>query len=362
MDFVADVPIPDRIREPLRDVLRGAGRAFPQDLTDAETHALIAHGVAPLLYAATGAPSLRAEAIRAAALEALRTAEVREVLAAFAERGVETLILKGTALAHQVYASPELRPRSDTDLLIRPSDLPVVREVLSGLGFAERPSSGDEHALRQTAFERNAAHSWDVHWSIINTPVFQALPGFDELETRAVSLPTLTARARGLGRVDALLLACAHRVAHHHDSDRLIWLVDIALLRDRMTRDEHGRFWRLAAETGIVAVCARSIALADEWNGREPHDGPEQWLTADELARPEASRVFLDRHITHGGILFATMRALPWRARLTRLWQLAFPPAEFMRSSFGARSAMALPWLYVYRGARGVARLFRRIR
>jgi len=31
-----------------------------------------------------------------------------------------------------------------------------------------------------------------------------------------------------------------------------------------------------------------------------------------------------------------------------------------MHESFGTRSRLALPWLYAFRAARGVARLFRR--
>jgi hypothetical protein len=58
--------------------------------------------------------------------------------------------------------------------------------------------------------------------------------------------------------------------------------------------------------------------------------------------------------------MLADFRALPWRARMQRAWQLTFPPAAFLHESFGTRSRLALPWLYVRRGVRGVARLFRK--
>ena len=59
---------------------------------------------------------------------------------------------------------------------------------------------------------------------------------------------------------------------------------------------------------------------------------------------------------------FADFAALPgWRARLRRLRQLAFPPPAFVLQQFGARTRLALPWLYAWRGARGIARLFRRV-
>jgi hypothetical protein len=190
--------------------------------------------------------------------------------------------------------------------------------------------------------------------------VFASALLFDDLRGRAIPLPRLGPHARGLSHTDALLLACIHRVAHHHDTERLIWLVDIALLRDRMSPEEHQRFWRQAYDASVVAVCTRSIALADEWMSRAPHDRAEDWLSAEELARDEPSRAYLDRDLTYGGEMLADFRALSWRERAQRAWQLAFPPAAFVQQSFGSRSRLALPLLYVWRGARGVVRLFRR--
>lgn len=360
MDFVAELPVPPRLREPLAAVLRGEASAWPDALTVSltveEVRAIVAHGVGPFVYANVRLPQLRNAAIHAAAYEPLRASDLAEVLDALAARGVEALIVKGTALAYDVYPAPELRPRSDTDLLIAHDDLAALRAVMKALGFEEHPSSGDEHGLRQAVFTRAPGMVYDVHWSATNVPVFDAVLRFDELRTRALALPRLGPRARALSHVDALLLACIHRVAHHHDSDRLIWLVDIDLLRERMSPEEHGRFWRLAAEGRVVGVCARSIAVADTWLSRTPHDGANDWLSDEERTQREPSRVFLDREITRGGVMASSIRALPWRSRIERLWQLAFPPREFMRKSFGSSH----PLMYLYRGVRGVARLFRK--
>ena len=360
VDFVAELPIPERIRDPLRAALRGEGSDWPEPLTAGELRTLTEHGVGPLVYAAAHLPQLRGDAIRAAAIESARAADLRGVLEALAARGVEALLMKGSALAYQLYAAPELRPRGDTDLLIAADAVATVRAVMQELGFAGQVTSGDEHGVRQTLFTRPPGMVYDVHWAATNLPLFDALLRYAQLRRDAVAVPALGPHALALAPVDALLLACIHRVAHHHDSDRLIWLADIALLRDRMSPEEHRRFWHLAADARVVAICSRSIEVADFWMSRAPHDRAADWLDADELHRAESSAALLDRDITHGRLLAANFRALPWRARLTRLRQLAFPPREFMRQSFGATSALALPWWYAYRGARGVLRLFRR--
>lgn len=361
MDPFATLPIPARLREPLRAALRGEQAEWPA-LSAEDVRLLVDHGVAPLVYATQPLPELRGAAIHAAAVEPLRANDLRDVLTALAARDIEVILTKGTALAYDVYAAPELRPRGDVDLLVSRDRAEAAMDAFRALGFHAQPTSGDEHGVRQRTLSRTDAHGirhdYDLHWDIANTPLFASALQFDSIAT--IPLPRLGPHAQGLAPVDALLYACIHRVAHHHDNERLIWLVDIALLRDRMSDDEHRRFWRQAADARVVGVCRRSIELADEWLSRSPMHLAEDYLSREELTRDEASQAFLDRDMTYGGVMLANLRALPWRARAQRMWQLAFPPAAFMRESFGTHHRLLLPWLYVRRGVRGVARLFRR--
>ncbi|HEV2721871.1 MAG TPA: hypothetical protein VG323_17760, partial [Thermoanaerobaculia bacterium] len=79
-------------------------------------------------------------------------------------------------------------------------------------------------------------------------------------------------------------------------------------------------------------------------------------------ARREPTRSYLDGRQRRLSVLRAELGALRgWRTRARRLRQLAFPPASYMRAHFGARSRLALPWLYAFRAAKGVAGLFRRV-
>jgi len=375
-DFINVIPIPDALVAPLRSLLRGEESVWPEGEHD-EARFLTAvgeHSVAPLLHSRMSLArhwpdrvraALRIEAVRAAVVEPFRLADLHALIEAFAANGIDVLIVKGSALAYSLYPSPELRPRGDTDLFIDDAQRQAALDLLNELGYAEQITSGDELAMRQVTFLRADArgfeHAYDVHWAIANTPVFAEVLRFEELRERAVPLPRVSPAARTISDVDALLYACIHRVAHHHDSDRLIWLADIALLRARMSPDEHSRFWRLAAERRVVGVCIRSLERAAEWFGG-PGVAPGDYLDAATLAQPERTRKFLNRRRRLAAVLAADLAALGgWRARAQRLRQLAFPSAAFMRAQFGTRSPIALPWLYAYRMARGVARLFRRL-
>jgi hypothetical protein len=370
---MADVPdavrVPLLLRAPLRALLRGERADWPADATDSDAMQLLEsieqNGLAPIVYARSPdwpiRSSLREIAIRAAAGETSRLTDVRAVLAAFETNGIRVLIIKGTGLAYDIYPSPELRPRGDTDLLIAESDLDSVRTILPARGYTSPLTSGDTLAVRQQSFTRGG-HVYDVHWDVTNSPIVRDALPFEELLHRAIAIPRIAPNALAPSHIDALLLACIHRVAHHHDIERLIWLYDIHLLREKMSADEHARFWRLATDRRAVAICERSIELADDWFAAAPHDRAADWLTDAERSRDEPSAAFLHHDRTRAAVLTDDLKALSWRGRFRRMRELALPPIRFMRQSFPSAPAPALPALYVWRGARGVLRLFRRVR
>ena len=102
------------------------------------------------------------------------------------------------------------------------------------------------------------------------------------------------------------------------------------------------------------------MTLADEWFARAPHDLARDWLDAEEIVRDEPSARLLERGRRRGAVLASNLEALSWRARLERLRDLALPPPSFMRAMFPSAPRVALPFLYLVRGARGMLRLFQR--
>src|SRR5262249_27491401 len=70
-----------------------------------------------------------------AANELLLSAGLIAVLDALAGAGVETILLKGSALAYSLYSAPEARPRYDTDLLLRHDQLDLLRHTMTHLGY-----------------------------------------------------------------------------------------------------------------------------------------------------------------------------------------------------------------------------------
>jgi hypothetical protein len=159
--------------------LRGA-IAQVQDWDDLLQKAL-AHGVFPSLYrrladTCPGAapPEVLAAWRRIYLVHGRRnlklTGELLKVLALFESQGITAIPLKGPVLAHVVYGGIALRQFYDLDLLVRPQDMLVVKEVLISAGY--RPldtlTPKQERLHFKRAYELSFVHpnltELDIHW------------------------------------------------------------------------------------------------------------------------------------------------------------------------------------------------------
>jgi hypothetical protein len=156
---------------------------------------------------------------------------------------------------------------------------------------------------------------------------------------------------------DALVLACVHRAAHHHDTRNLLWLYDIHLLAQGLSDEDWARVLSTARHGAVAALCARGLALAAVCFGTRVPDA-----TAAALAAPtkEASRLFLADDVRPVARLASDLRALGSRDGVRLLREIAFPPRTYMRAAYGGTGW--LPWLYVRRVGRGVGKWMRPFR
>jgi hypothetical protein len=299
------------------------------------------------------------------AIELVRQRELVRVLDALAAAGVAPLLLKGAALAYSIYPSPALRPRADTDLLIRTEDRDATVRTLATLGYEKPNVTRGDFVAYQCGFvlrePRGLTHVLDVHWRISNTQLFSRALEYAELASRAVPLPALGTHARGLSSGDALLFACMHRVHHIHSpmradristsgGERLIWVYDIHLLMSAMTSSELMQFTALAQRKGMRAICKDGLLRARECFGTRIPEAALAALTGGRSTEPSAA------HLRAGDLrhVLTELRSLSrWRDRIALLREHLFPPPEYMLEKYAVSSRAWLPVLYLQRGIRG---------
>jgi len=302
------------------------------------------------------------DAVRVAAARELSCRrDIAEVVEASRRAAVDVLLLKGAALAYTHYREPHLRPFNDVDLLIRPADRDRAARAIESAGYSRAVEtdaelwSGQHHFVKTTPSGRVMV---DLHWRIANPIAFAEALVFDEAWERSVPVPALGSHARTLSPADSLLLACLHRVAHHKDHVQLLWLWDIHLLASRMPAGEFEAFAASALRARVGAVCAHSLALAQECFRTAV---PEDVMTSLGGAAGEPSAAFVDRSMSPFDVARADLAALGgWRERAGLVREHLFPSTSYMRRRYPAWPAALLPLAYVHRMIRGAPRWLRR--
>lgn len=323
------------------------------------------HGIGPLLLARSrpsaqapyGEPYafLRPQA-RARAMWEIRHRHIlTQLLSAMAGAAVPVLVIKGTALAYDLYPEAVARPRGDSDLLVSQADLDAARKVLRRLEFT--PFYADDADTEEGRYQEiwsittpdGAGHDIDLHWKALNSAVLDRVVPVEEAFAEAIPLPCLAPGAMALSHPLSLLHAVVHRAKHivspyfvdgerHTGGDRLIWLCDIDLLARALTPPEWELVTQRARDRGIAPVLHEALTEAAELL-----DTPLPTAAIARLAAAAGGRetAFLLKKGRLGRAL-SDAGAAGWRAGLGRL----FPPAEYMRMKYpGSRQPVPLLWL-----------------
>jgi hypothetical protein len=292
--------------------------------------------------------------------EMLRARELRRIWGPIVAAGVRCLLMKGAGLAYTVYPEPRLRPAGDVDLFIERGDLERLEMALREAGYRRRVEPDAEAASMQRHYARAEAgieHCVDVHWRVSNRHVFADAVPFARAWDASIGV-TAFPGARTLGAIDALLLACLHRVAHHDDHGDLLWLWDIHLLAIGLSERERTELLRTAGEARMRAVVAHGLALARDRFATAGAASLVDQLRA--AAGDEPSARFLERGRSQAQLVasdLAVAGSLATRARIVR--EHLFPGIAYMRAQFPRWPAPLLPFAYVYRIARGAPRWLR---
>jgi len=154
---------------------------------------------------------------------------LEEVLRAFKEIGVEAIVLKGMALATQVYPVAALRQCGDIDVLVREEDLLRAEEVLLGLGYTipghDLPDEWFGQYHRHLAYVKDEGRiELEVHWSLVPQHNTFCLPSSD-LWARAQPFRIGGSETWALAPADLLL----HLSSHATPWPDLLWGQDIDL-------------------------------------------------------------------------------------------------------------------------------------
>lgn len=157
----------------------------------------------------------------------------RGLLRILAEAGIDTLVLKGGALATRLYREAGLRPMSDLDVLVPTDRAEMAIETLRLAGWRPRVAITPAFIRMQHGadlFTEGSSLKCDLHWHAYGDC---CQPDADiDLWAASVPLDFEGVPSRALGPADQLLHVCAHG-SRRTRYPQFQWVADsLLLLRD----------------------------------------------------------------------------------------------------------------------------------
>ncbi len=194
---------------------------------------------------------------------------------------IDVILLKGVFLAQMVYRDVGLRPMSDIDLMVRPTDVERVRHLMMSLGFTcesgpttEGSGTGETNVQSQELHHDCFSHAGynldvEIHWGLVKASSrFQI--DTDALWQQATATQVAGLPAYLLSPVDTLLHQCIH-VSYQHVFQRysLRSLCDIQRLIEHYGNEldwhqlcERAAIWRGERSTYLALLLAQKLLHA----------------------------------------------------------------------------------------------------
>ena len=235
------------------------------------------HGARPLLHQAVtdldgAVPAAEMSALQQSYQTNLHKAlflsrELIRIVDQLSALDIDVVPYKGLALAELAYGDIALRQAGDIDLLIRPQDLPRIRDAVRELGYTPHLnfSAAEERAYLKSGYEcafdgAAGPNLLEVQWAI--QPRFYAIDfDMDGIFRRAVAVTVAGRAMKTPSPEDLLLILSAH--AAKHAWGRLIWLCDIARIMG-LQKLNWSSIESQAKELGMVRIVRVSLLLANQ--------------------------------------------------------------------------------------------------
>ena len=321
--------------------LPGTTRTLPSEpLSEQDWTAVLEgagkHRLTGLLNAAITGGALPATAEQARQVRAAhRTAQLRvltlehelvAIVDLLTRAGIDTRVLKGSALAHLDYPDPGLRSYHDIDILLRPDDIERAVAALSAAGFtrtlAEPRPGFDRRFDKGMTLRPSANYELDLHRTFVLGP-WGRLVKIDELWDEGQELTVGGRSLQTLSWPNRFLHTCYHAALGN-------WPLRLGSLRDiaEMLRTDDGQaVRRIARAWGVEAIVATAVSDTQRLLAIPG------WPWVDSFVPSRRDESWLGLHTrtdkTFAAQAVATLRVLPWRDKPAYVRALVLPDSRY---------------------------------
>ncbi len=338
---------------------------------DLVTEIATSYRVAPLLYQelkdqsivpTTVRMALQREYLGVARRNLFLFHELNKVLEHLNEAGIQTLVLKGAALAETIYGNIALRPMGDIDLLVSPEDAARALDSLADAGYV--PGTEPQHGMalvyeNEVALHKPGMESYllEIHWALFDSPFYQQMPLDWFWQTRQV-VETPTGSFYKLSPSAEVLYLCGHLALHHAHEPVMLWLNDLAMiLEHQQEKIDWSVFLEQTEAYHLVLAVRKTLeTLLVDWEAAVPLNvvqALQELEVSTEEQKAFAAQTAVNRPVAQR--FWSDLSQMPtWRERLNYAGISLFPSPAYMRERYQAELTDFLPYLYLHRFWRGL--------
>ena len=158
---------------------------------------------------------------------------VSSLLLAFRDGGIETIVLKGAAVALLHYKDCGLRPMNDFDVMVRVKQTRAAIDLMKKLGWNPIPRSPEAltesylSIVNSHGFTHNSGRECDLHWHLF--PEGCQADADNDFWDQSVPFHVHGVSTRSLAPTDQLLHVCVHG-AEWNPIPPLRWVADAMMI------------------------------------------------------------------------------------------------------------------------------------
>lgn len=206
--------------------------------------------------------------------------QVSELVSVLRREEINPVILKGSALGHQVYPYPALRYGCDIDILVKPEEVIKTIEILSRHGYhpqrdIKKMSMLAFHHIVLIPCDRKKYLSLEIHWRLLYLPG-EITPSLHDILNRSVDIQGSYDVFRCLDIPDALLFGSTHMCIGHSNAVRLSWIADIAYLSESLSIQRRWDELFIISKNGIALEMVKKACFESGF-----------WFGPDESLKPD---------------------------------------------------------------------------
>jgi hypothetical protein len=285
-----------------------------------------------------------------------------EALSALSCNGVSHIVLEGAALAETVYAYPALRHCDDINILLKEDEVLPATALMSSCGFTP-VSKQLGTGVRPFTLIHESGLPLHLHRRLFTSEHYNV--PFEDLLARGQIESIAGVSTRILSPADNLLHVCIQAFSYsRRESPR--WVADAW----HVIVGHHDLDWDVMVDRAMTNHLALPLFVTLRYLAEDLHAPILSTVLhrlglAASQTDPMRGEATLATALAGGGLSLKSLARVTggWRPRALVLKWVLFPSPGYLRSAYHVSHSWLLPFYYVYRPLRYVARrIWRRCR